>query len=99
MSRSQPKLHKVVSSRDNKFSALVNKYAKGSTDFSTNNLKHKKLRKTLEESKERNFDAAKRTAATEILLPAEAGFIEVENNEKVYKFSQKEILQNVDLNT
>jgi U3 small nucleolar RNA-associated protein 7 len=82
-----------------KSSTSINKYTRGSVNFSTKNIKHKGLRKTLEETKDKHIDAATRTAATEILLPSTAGFIEVDGNEKVFKLKQKEILQNVDLNT
>jgi U3 small nucleolar RNA-associated protein 7 len=87
------------STNDWKSNANINKYARGSINFSTKSIKHKGLRKTLEETKEKNIEAATRTAATEVLLPSVAGFIEVEDNEKVFKLKQKEILQNVDMNT
>ncbi len=84
---------------DWKANVNISKYTKGSVNFSTKNVKHKGLRKTLEETKDRNINAATLTAATEVLLPSTAGFIEVESGEKVFKLKQKEILSNVDLNT
>jgi U3 small nucleolar RNA-associated protein 7 len=80
--------------------ANVAKYERGTANFKTNNVRHKGLRKTLEETRDRNKDAAVRTAATEVLLPSDAGFIELENpREKVYHLKQKDIIASVDLNT
>lgn len=83
-----------------KYSQVVEKYARGSVSFNTKSVKHKNLRKTLEETRERNKDAAAKTAAAEVLLPSTPGFIELDNpKEKVYKLKQASISQNVDLNT
>jgi U3 small nucleolar RNA-associated protein 7 len=87
----------VISSRS--IDDAVAKYTRGPINFNTKNVKHKHLRKTMEETKEKIKNAASITAAAEILLPSDAGFIEPENNVKVFKLKQKQILQNVDLNT
>lgn len=63
------------------------------------NKKHKGLRKTLIETRAQITDSASRTAATEVLLPGDAGFIELEPGQKTYKLKQSEIKLNVDLNT
>lgn len=78
---------------------VVEKYARGTTDFNTSKIKHKSLRLTLQTEQAKVVDAAKQTAATEILLPAENGFIKTESNEKIYKLTQRDIKQNVDINT
>jgi U3 small nucleolar RNA-associated protein 7 len=77
----------------------VQKYTRGRVDFNTRNVKHKGLRKTLTETKEAILNSASSAAAAEVLLPSEAGFIETEGNERVYKFKQEEIKGNVDMNT
>lgn len=90
---------KAVSSATPTVAANVAKYARGNLNFSTSGVKHKHLRKTLEETRERIQDAASITAAAEVLLPADDGFIQPEKDVKVFKFKQKEILQHVDMNT
>lgn len=77
----------------------IDKYSKGTANVSVKNIKHKSLRKTLEETRDRNKTAAINTAATEILLPADSGFIEVDSKEKVFQIKQRELVHNVDLNT
>lgn len=80
----------------------IDKYDRGSTHFNASKAKHKGLRKTLEETKERNRDAASRNASAEILLPSEAGFIEIDGDnkrEKIFHLKQRDIIQNVDLNS
>ena len=83
----------------NKLKNASTKYMFGSTNFETKGIEHKKLRKTLEETKSKIKDAALRTATTEILLTSEPGFIEMDNHRKVYSLKQKDIVDNVDLNT
>lgn len=80
---------------------LVNKYARGDVDkMSTRTIKkHKHLKKTLTELKEKITSAAAKTASTEILNEAEDGYIEAEGNERTFKLTQNELKQHVDLNT
>ena len=75
------------------------KYARGSLDFNSKKIKHKKLRKTMEETHERMIHSAARTAATEILHTSSAGSIEAEGEQKIYKLTQRDITAQVDLNT
>ena len=83
-----------------KLNPLVEKYARGSVSINVHKIKQKNLRKTLEENNIRNLDAAEHNASTEVLLPATEGFIELDNKrEKVYHLKQKDIIQNVDVNT
>ena len=66
-------------------------------------LKDWRLKKTLEETSRASVkDAATKTAAAEVLLPANPGCIELSgdgNITKVYKLRQKKYIPNVDLNT
>lgn len=78
---------------------LVKKYAHGSFKSNTKQLKHKALKKTLEEVNSTIRKSASLTANTEILLPDEPGFIQVDEGDKIYKISQSTIKQNVDMNT
>jgi U3 small nucleolar RNA-associated protein 7 len=75
------------------------KYARGSVDFNTKNTKHKALRKTLESLKSNIKKSAVLTSITEILLPQEPGYIEVDELSKIYELKQTDIQKNVDLNT
>ena len=53
----------------------------------------------MQATEERILDGAMKTAATEVLLPSEGGFIETDGNEKTYRLKQDTIVQQVDLNT
>ncbi len=78
------------------------KYARGNkVDYKVGkNVKHKNLRRTLEETHDRNIDAASRTAATEVLLTNQTGFIETEHEgERTYKLKQSHLKPMLDLNT
>lgn len=77
----------------------VAKYARGSVEFNTKGVKHKALKKTLEAVHETIVASASQTAATEVLLAGDQGYISTEGSEKVYKINQEEIKRNVDLNT
>ncbi len=93
------KKSKKTSLKPNVDESQIEKYARGSTDISTDNIKSVALKSRLQHSKESMREAAISTEATEILLPAEAGYIELENNMKEFKLKQKDISDNVDLNT
>ena len=78
----------------------IEKYAHGTTKFSTKKLKHKALRKTLEHLKSNIRENAIKTLNTEILLTQEHGFIQAENEyEKIYKIKQADISKNIDFNS
>eukprot|EP01032_Pedospumella_encystans_P012808 gene12808-14789_t len=89
----------IKAAADKKLNAAATKYAHGAMDFSTKEIEHKALRKTLEGTKKKIIDAATRTATTEVLLTSDPGFIEMEDNRKVYSLKQQDIVDNVDLNT
>lgn len=87
-----------MADRGYKLDESTEKYARGALKYSTRNVAHKGLRKTISETQENILESAHRTAATEVLLTSETGSIEVGVNEKVYKYKQEEIKQSVDLN-
>ncbi len=80
----------------------VLKYTRGDIDINFHKKINKKvsknLRKRIVETHEQILDAAETTAAAEVLLPEDRGYIEVDEGEKVYKLSQKRILSEVDGN-
>ena len=75
------------------------KYARGAYESKPKHVKHKSLRETLKTMNDTIKKNATLTASTEILLPEEAGYIQVDEGEKVYKLKQNIIKQNVDINT
>jgi len=80
--------------------AVMAKYARGPIKFRASTAPRlKALRKTLAEQEERIESAAFNTALTEVLLPAEQGFIQLEDSSKVYKLKQKNMTPYLDLNT
>lgn len=75
------------------------KYIRGNVNINLNKIKYKKLRETIKENQENIIDSARKTAATEVLLPSDAGVIEAEGNEKTYKLKQEVLKNYVDINT
>jgi U3 small nucleolar RNA-associated protein 7 len=76
----------------------IGKYSRGTFDLQMKNKKKiSKIRQ--EQTREANFEAAKQTSATEILLPSTCGSIETTDSRPIYKLKHKEIVQNVDMNT
>ncbi|GMF25968.1 unnamed protein product [Phytophthora fragariaefolia] len=77
------------------------KYARGGnlSQHRIRNIRDKKLRGSLLRAHEKHKLAAESAAKTEILLPDQVGFLEAEGLEKTYKFTQKQLAANVDLNT
>jgi U3 small nucleolar RNA-associated protein 7 len=75
------------------------KYARGSIDFNTSKSKHKAIRLRMQDIKTSIKQSAIAAANSEILLPQQSGLIEVEKNEKIYHITQKNIKDNIDLNT
>jgi U3 small nucleolar RNA-associated protein 7 len=78
---------------------LVEKYAHGSVNFGTKKDAPKKLRRTLEETKQRIVEAATAAGNAEVLLQGDAGFIEMDNGVKTFKLKQNELKNHVDSNT
>ncbi|RLN93885.1 hypothetical protein BBJ28_00012941, partial [Nothophytophthora sp. Chile5] len=79
----------------------VGKYTRQGA-ISQHKIKHirdKKLKGSLQLAHEKQKLAAESAAKSEILLPDQAGFLEAEGLEKTYKFTQKQLAQNVDQNT
>lgn len=75
------------------------KFARGNVEIDTR-VKNTALRSKLEHTKTLIEEAAINTASTEVLLPSVPGGIELEDPRmKVFKLRQREIAQNVDLNT
>ena len=77
----------------------VEKYAHGSINFAATKNAPRKLRKTLEETKQRIVEAATAASNAEVLLQAEAGYIEMDGGIKTFKLKQKDLKKNVDSNT
>lgn len=102
LNREEPKAKKSkkTSLKPNIDEAQIEKYTRGNVHISTQNVKSMALKSKLQHTRESMQEAAETTAATEVLLPTEAGFIELEDkNMKVFKLKQKDILDNVDMNT
>jgi U3 small nucleolar RNA-associated protein 7 len=78
----------------------MKKYTRGSLEMKNKRAKTLALKTSLEQTNQNIKEAVTEAVANEILLPSEAGYIELDNkNLKVYKLKQKEIIANVDLNT
>lgn len=77
---------------------VVSKYSRGNINFKSNKSAPKKLRKTLEESKQAIIEAVSAAANAEVLLPNSAGFISG-GQHKTFKLTQNELSTLVDLNT
>jgi hypothetical protein len=77
----------------------IQKYAHGKVNFKGSKNNPKKLRKTLLETTQSILEAAKAASDAEVLLPAEAGDIQMEKGFQTFKLKQSEIRDNVDLNT
>jgi len=63
------------------------------------NVRDKKLRRQLDKSDARASEATKLKKRNEVLLQEEAGFLEAEGMERTYKFTQQEIVKNVDISS
>ncbi|KAJ1642853.1 putative U3 small nucleolar RNA-associated protein 7 [Coemansia asiatica] len=62
-------------------------------------VRSKKHAAELEHQQRRNEDAAIAAARNEMLLTEDAGFLEAEGMERTYKFTQKQISENVDVSS
>ena len=89
-----------VISEDNKISKkLLNKYARGSINYKVPKSAPKRLRMTMAENQEQIVEAATATGLTEVLLPQDSGFIQMDDNVKTFKLRQKDLKKEVDMNT
>ncbi len=79
---------------------VMEKYTRGATNFKISS-KHKGERKTMEEERDLIVSNAEKTAMAEVLLPSEYGYIESNGDEetKIYKLKQRDMLPQVDMNT
>ena len=94
---------------------VLEKYARGSVNFHVDKIKFKSLRMTMKSEQEKVTKSAEQTAAAEILLRGEKGFINITPQETpnttnefiqssnvqapIYKLKQSDICEHVDLNT
>jgi len=62
-------------------------------------IKDKKLRGKVQKMQKRFGEAAYNAARSEMLLPEEKGYIEVEGMEKTYKITQEQLKKEVDITT
>ena len=62
-------------------------------------IKDKKLRSKVQKMQKRFGEAAYNAARSELLLPEEKGYIEVEGMEKTYKITQEQLKTEVDITT
>ena len=95
-------INQTVKAKDVVVDEKTTKYARNeSIEYKVGkHVKHKGLRRTLEEAHERIIESASRTAATEVLLSNRTGFIETEHDgEKTYRLKQNAIKPMIDLNT
>ncbi|KND01817.1 uncharacterized protein SPPG_03608 [Spizellomyces punctatus DAOM BR117] len=89
-----------TSSTDKKQAAASKKYDRaGITTISLKGVGDKKLKGKLKRSEKAAREAAYKAAQAEVLLPAEAGFLEAEGLEKTWKFTQNQLKDNLDANT
>ncbi|KAJ3108209.1 Small subunit (SSU) processome component [Phlyctochytrium bullatum] len=77
----------------------VKKYERGKANLPIKSIEDKKLKGTLRKIGKKYEDAAKKAARSEKLQLEEAGFLEAEGMERTYKFTQKELEENVDMAT
>jgi hypothetical protein len=97
-SRSRPSISTDDSS-DLTNNPTIQKYSHGPVKFKTSRHGPKKLLASLQDTRSTILESAQAAGDAEVLLPAESGYIEMENGVKTYKLTQKELRQNVDLNT
>ncbi|KAL1920932.1 uncharacterized protein VTP21DRAFT_11567 [Calcarisporiella thermophila] len=74
------------------------KYMRGQPQ-SLKDIKDKKLKGNLKRLEKRYRDAAYKAASSELLLTEEAGYLEAEGMERTYKFTQRELVENLDINS
>ena len=74
------------------------KYERGAVNR-VKGVQDKKLRAAIEAQEGHFEEAAQSAAAAEVLLPAEAGYLEAEGMERTFKFKQRAIQEHVDIAT
>ncbi|KAJ3085484.1 Small subunit (SSU) processome component [Quaeritorhiza haematococci] len=74
-------------------------YLRGEANIPIKSIPDKKLKGVLRKTEKKFRDGAAKAEQAELLLPEEAGYLVAEGMERTYKFTQKEIGENVDLNT
>ena len=74
------------------------KYERGTVNR-VKGVQDKKLRAAIEAQEGHFQEAAQSAAAAEVLLPAEAGYLEAEGMERTFKFKQRDIQEHVDIAT
>ncbi|KAI5791611.1 WD40-repeat-containing domain protein [Peziza echinospora] len=78
--------------------AAKEKYGRGD-GINVRSVKDKKLRGNMKKLENRYKDATMQARDAEMLMEEEQGFIETEGMERTFKFSQKELVQAVDIAT
>ncbi|ORX88785.1 BING4CT-domain-containing protein [Basidiobolus meristosporus CBS 931.73] len=76
----------------------MSKYSRGKP-ASLKGVKDKKLKGTTKRMEKKYYDAAYKAASSELLLTESAGFLEAEGMERTYKFTQKQLGENLDVNS
>lgn len=76
----------------------LQKYARG-PKAPIHTAKDKKLRANLKKLESKYKEAATKARDAEILLPESRGYLEAEDMERTYKFTQKAIVKEVDVGT
>ncbi|KAI8916747.1 NUC141 domain-containing protein [Powellomyces hirtus] len=83
-----------------KQAAASKKYDRaGTTSIPLRSVNDKKLKSKLKGVEQTARQAALQAARAEFLLPSESGHLEAEGMEKTWKFTQKQLKDNVDVNT
>jgi hypothetical protein len=96
----KPKKGKKVEFKPKIDDDTFRKFARGSVEVDTHKVKSSAVRNKLEHRSATIKEAAMSTASTEVLLPSDPGFIEMDDSRmKVFKLKQKDISDNIDLNT
>lgn len=78
--------------------AALKEYGRGS-QITVKSIKDKKLRGNLKKLEYRYKAAATNAKDAEMLLEEQQGYLEAEGMERTYKFTQKELVQAVDVST
>ncbi|RUS21227.1 hypothetical protein BC937DRAFT_93282 [Endogone sp. FLAS-F59071] len=78
--------------------AKMPKYQRGQP-VRVRNIKDRKLKGNIKKQERKFHDAAYKAASSELLLTEEAGYLEAEGMERTYKFTQEQLIQNLDINS
>jgi len=99
--RNQKKIQKEIKTMSQKYRGDIdgeNKNENNIQKIATRQIKDKKTKAKIVRAKELDDDAAMDNARRERYLHEDAGVIEAEGEERTWRFKQREILENVDLN-